>query len=116
MCATIQILKVHKLFDPQWILIKHNVLDLNGELIIWIYVQVTSITLTHTLTVTDIKKGLRGTELILYLKIVTIIRFSFQNGSNPDFVRYTMYSNLLLHYVALLQNMNFIAYISVDTE
>ena len=42
--------------------------------------------------------------------------FLFENGSNPDVVRYTLNSNLLLHFVALLQNMNFIAYIFSDTE
>ena len=40
--------------------------------------------------------------------------FFLQNDSNLDFVRYALYSNLLLQFVALLQDMNFIAYISVD--
>ena len=43
-------------------------------------------------------------------------RFFLQNDLDPMFVRYDLYSNLLLQFVALLQDMNFIAYIFVDTE
>ena len=90
----------HNLLIHNEFLIKQDVLDLNGELIIWIYVQVTPIILSHTLTVTDIT-CLRGANLILYLETFTIISYLFAKWFKHNSFSYKVRSHNTINQITL---------------